>query len=410
MIPSAARAGGRILSAFVITASSLLMAADANSGGEEHPESGWRSIIGQLQSVKQEQADVLSEIHAELVGRAQVEDPDLLPRLRPEPPKPRPHGYGLLPEILPNSDGAPKEPRRTAYSLRELEQWYMKALERTGALADGAKDAELVHAVERYETERKTFRNLEKHLAYHDFWQNAAIENKIFFNKKRELLAVAEAWSIDGQKSGEPFPRAVIDALAPFQPSSRVTLSRPRPDAYVLTVPVLTDITETSFLEDFTSCVEGEFEGAISSEGASFVLDIQLRTISTNELYDSVPPKPGQIIDTKSHVARFPAGELIVTTGARSTHAFVARAVVLGSKSLSCRTLSHEFCHLLGFNDAYLRAPLDQADGDYGVVFVEWSGLSKNLMGAPGTGTIDRSMIDRLIQAYSSPAERLSQN
>ena len=65
--------------------------------------------------------------------------------------------------------------------------------------------------------------------------------------------------------------------------------------------------------------------------------------------------------------------------------------------------LAHEFGHLLGFEDAYLRG----YDGDpvdpYGVVIVEWSGLSSDLMGDSTRGQVNDEMINRLISAYGGP-------
>ena len=73
---------------------------------------------------------------------------------------------------------------------------------------------------------------------------------------------------------------------------------------------------------------------------------------------------------------------------------------MLGSDPLARRTLAHEFGHLLGFTDAYLRGFEGDPAGPFGVVFVEWWGLQQDLMGDAGRGRVSRDMIARLIEAY----------
>jgi hypothetical protein len=64
------------------------------------------------------------------------------------------------------------------------------------------------------------------------------------------------------------------------------------------------------------------------------------------------------------------------------------------------RVLAHEFGHLLGFVDAYLRGYEGDPDGPFGVRVVEWTGLMDNLMGGPAAGRVTREMIEQLLAAY----------
>jgi hypothetical protein len=66
----------------------------------------------------------------------------------------------------------------------------------------------------------------------------------------------------------------------------------------------------------------------------------------------------------------------------------------------SRRALAHEFGHLLGFGDAYLRGFDRAAKSAFGVVLVEWTGLRHDLMGNPSGGRVDATLIDRLLQEY----------
>ena len=99
---------------------------------------------------------------------------------------------------------------------------------------------------------------------------------------------------------------------------------------------------------------------------------------------------------------RFPAGSLLLTTGGASTHAWTGQWIALGPEELSRHTLAHEFSHLLGFGDAYLRGFEGKPDDRYGLVLVEWTGLQDDLMGNVRGGRVTRGMIETLLEAYGS--------
>jgi hypothetical protein len=74
--------------------------------------------------------------------------------------------------------------------------------------------------------------------------------------------------------------------------------------------------------------------------------------------------------------------------------------IFLGTDPESRRTLAHEFGHLLGFSDAYVRGYDGDPGGEYGAVIVEWTGLSDDLMGSPGRGRVSSEMIETILTAY----------
>jgi len=80
--------------------------------------------------------------------------------------------------------------------------------------------------------------------------------------------------------------------------------------------------------------------------------------------------------------------------------ALTGRAVLLGCCEISPNVLAHEFGHLLGFDDAYLRGFDGDPGGAYGAVLVEWVGLFDDLMGYPAGGAVSRTMLERLLSAY----------
>ena len=104
--------------------------------------------------------------------------------------------------------------------------------------------------------------------------------------------------------------------------------------------------------------------------------------------------------DVETHRSLFPGCPLVLTTGASSTNALVGDRIVLDTSPVSRRTLAHEFGHLLGFSDAYIRGYDGEPDDPYGVVLVEWTGLTDDLMGSPGGGQVNEEMIEKLITAY----------
>ncbi len=72
---------------------------------------------------------------------------------------------------------------------------------------------------------------------------------------------------------------------------------------------------------------------------------------------------------------------MILTTGTESTHSWQGRSILFGPAPIRRNSLAHEFGHLLGFNDAYLRGFEGDPNDPYGVVLVEWGGLLDDLMG-----------------------------
>ena len=76
--------------------------------------------------------------------------------------------------------------------------------------------------------------------------------------------------------------------------------------------------------------------------------------------------------------------------------------MLLGPGKVTPRTLAHEFGHLLGFSDAYLRGYDGRPDDRFGVVLVEWSGLLDDLMGDSRGGRVSEAMTERLLEAYGA--------
>jgi hypothetical protein len=86
-----------------------------------------------------------------------------------------------------------------------------------------------------------------------------------------------------------------------------------------------------------------------------------------------------------------------LTTGALTSH-FYRDAIVLGPEDITPSVLAHEFGHVLGFNDAYIRGYKDL--GKNGFQVMEIVADPEDIMGAPDTGAVLRRHFDRILEQY----------
>jgi hypothetical protein len=108
------------------------------------------------------------------------------------------------------------------------------------------------------------------------------------------------------------------------------------------------------------------------------------------------------VIDLQAHIARFPPSVAVLTTGAGSTHVTAGRAIVVSPHDAPRRMLAHEFGHLLGFRDAYLRGWRDA--GADGYVITELVVDQTDIMGNSKTGVVRASHFARLLAQKDVPA------
>src|SRR5262249_46239688 len=141
-------------------------------------------------------------------------------------------------------------------------------------------------------------------------------------------------------------------------------------------------------------------------------VDLNIVYVSSEELYPEGRPANGTPISILRHVARFPASGAILTTGAQTTHV-QNNAIVLGPHSVTPRLLAHEFGHILGFRDGYVRG-YRNLRGD-GFQIMEVISDPADIMAAPLSGMVLRSHFEALLRHAAglpqSPSEpRLSKN
>jgi len=105
-------------------------------------------------------------------------------------------------------------------------------------------------------------------------------------------------------------------------------------------------------------------------------------------------------MEISRHLTRFPSGAAILTTGALTTHVR-GHAIVLGPHPISPQVLAHEFGHVLGFRDRYVRGYKDL--GEHGFQVLEVVADHDDIMAATAHGTVQRAHFLKLLDARARP-------
>lgn len=328
---------------------------------------------------------------------------ELIVRLQKKPPAPRPRGYGVIPPLLPDLPLDTKPLRNRRYSLEEVTTAFARDVRDAALLASRAETAaDMAQAVTDYERLQQRLDFLQAQVSYHRHWQRAVPEHRPWFEaqnrKGTRVASLAKLLTDPAQgEAAQRMQKQVREEIAPFVPTAGLRCRQHESGRPELQVAVITDLHDETMLAMFRGAVEREWTAVAREHGLELTLD--LRAIRDDE-WVSPPPPPGEVVDVTAHLKRFPKDALVLTTGAASMHAMLGRAIVLGGDPVRPRELAHEFGHLLGFQDAYLRTFEGQPSDPFGVVLVEWEGILPDLMGASSTGAVSAAMIERLIAAY----------
>lgn len=338
-----------------------------------------------------------------LVLRSTVEEvePELLAEINDPPPEPIEYGYQILPPIVapPNSGlSGDRPPQARSYSWPITQQYVDNENERLARaesrLSDAARTRDLSALAELVDQYRLLVDNqkiIDQHVQYNRFWQRTVAEDRPRFDRLTELYK--------SMVNGDPdIVRTIREALGQPTVPSFLRVDRSRGEV-VLRLPVYTDILDGAYLRQVEEAVEDTWR--VSDSGTRYVLDIEFRFVSVEDLYaGQEPPSRGDHLDLEAHAARFPTDGAILTTGAESTHAFPGRSVLLGSGEVSPRTLAHEFGHLLGFRDGYIRGYRDL--GADGFEILELTSAFDDIMSAPGEGGVAPAHFRLIVDAVGS--------
>jgi hypothetical protein len=366
----------------------------------------WENVLAGLEKQLDQLLRTLENARGVLRVRAQAENPDFVARLYLE--RPRRAGYQVVPAIRHDKPLASVTPRQRTYSLEVLHERVAPILREAVDLNERAF-AKPSPALEPLVTEfgrlRGQLHDLEERFAYHSQWQRAVVEQGAFFAERNRIAAsIGEMQAV--QASGGSADRvaalrqAVQERVTEFAPTTNLAIKINGDGIRILPVAVYTDIEDEEFLQAFREGVESAFKDSEAARSQRFAVRLEIRHLTATELYPQGAPARGTAISVKEHLARYPEGALILTTGGKSTHSWVGRNITLGPDPITPRTLAHEFGHLLGFSDAYLRSYQGDPRDPYGVVLLEWTGLIDNLMGSPAVGRVTEAMIETLIDTY----------
>jgi len=253
---------------------------------------------------------------------------------------------------------------------------------------------EIEPLVTSFEQSLKQLRNLEDNLDYHEQWQNAVVRSPVYFRNKNKLVALARQMNMLITNNESPqrvaeLREQLVQSVASFRSTSGLSILSLNEGQKVLPVTVCTDIEDQNFLQDFHAGVQEAFTRSSPARAHRFSVDLKWRMIKADILYLNGAPD-----SMDEHRALFEDCPLVLTTGASSTSAMVGDRIFLGTEPVSRRTLAHEFGHLLGFEDAYLRGYDGEPGDDYGVIVVEWTGLTDEVMIAALITAYDESVLE----------------
>jgi hypothetical protein len=411
------------------TISFLALAAVAAAPAPEP----WSARGAQVRAAAAAYAARLDRFYSVLSARLQEEAADLSPRLQAAEAKPLASGYQVLPRLLPETPPPAVPPRavlsrwdwRWAQTLVGRETAVLEPLEadlaRAATLAPSERRPVYEKLAAAYPPLPESQRNVDAYIAYNQLWQESIAGNKAIYDRQTQLEnAVLERQTVrDALASSAGTPGRAPDAVLRAREAelSRVihaatdgvaTLpfiraERPSAHAWIVTVPFETDIQDEAFLGAFRSALEEAWRVVDGPDEYRVV--VTLTRLTPAELYrGAAPPKPGDPIDLSKHLAHFPEGAAVLTTGAVVTHVTGGRCIVIGPNDLSPHDLAHELGHILGFKDVYFRGYKDL--GADGFEVHEVVAETGDIMG--GRGPVRKEQLRSVIEAIeghgASPA------
>jgi tetratricopeptide (TPR) repeat protein len=381
----------------------------------------------------------------------------LLPELDKQPPEKRDYGYQLIPEILPDPDAAcadtslvadakPYRPHSNRFSWAITEARIDKNVGRlvdslnsglkalTEISIPGEREQAIEEMVESYLELQKEHRFIEGMIQHNWLWQREISLRKPKYDKSTrvhdaivERTLLIDALSADNDEDYENALQKTAYAGANYAglktelsaridtsnelirvasrgltPRDHVRFEQPRPHLWIFHIPVITDIEDQVFLQEFKEAVEQRW--CLRDGEDEFRIEIELRQLSAVAPYDNgsntaesdnikVPGK-GEQINLVQHCRKFPKDAARLSSGARKTY-IRAGCMFVGPEDVAESTLVHEFGHLLGFGDEYVRGYRDLGTEGYEILEILPDG--KDIMASTGAGGIHRYHFTSLV-------------
>jgi hypothetical protein len=334
----------------------------------------------------------LQQLRTAVLDTLNAAAPDMASRLDPAPP-PVPQGYQLLPRLLPDAPQPADTGRRASlYSWPWTDTLIDRGMLRIDSLGlalarAGKQRSDYERLVTEFNGVVADRRLIDAHVEHNWFWQRAIAADPVRFGRSSRMIESV-------LRGG-----ASADLAPPAMPRVRMVLEDSGSGPVTIRVPMLTDIDDTAFAHAAVSTIERLWTARVGER--QYRVRVDLRYVSPFALYcvastsGCTPPARGAVIDPAAHAARFPADLAVLTTGGTQPYVLAGRAMILGPRDLGARTLAHEFGHILGFDDAYLRGyrPL----GGDGYAIIELVPDRADIMASSGVGESQPRHFEQLV-------------
>lgn len=337
------------------------------------------------------------ELRAAVQRHAPAEEAaPLLRRLQDVPPQTNRWGYQMLPRIV--DIAQPTTPISNFSYSWDLTDNYVTGeitrliraqtdLARLTAVGPDDKLPLLSDLVDQYREMVKNQRTVDQYIQYNRFWQREIAADRPRFDKLTQVYTM--------MKSGSPdIAEAIRSALGKPKAPRFIEVRRQGSRSVTLEVRVYTDIDDDAYVDQMKSVIENIWRA--EEGGVQYAVKVDFRKRSLKD-----PPDDGAHINLDQHVAQFPSDGGVITTGAQFTFGSVGRYVGLGPGELAPRTLAHEFGHILGFTDGYIRGYTDL--GEKGFEILELTSFFDDIMSAPREGRVQPAHFKLLMESLAVP-------
>jgi hypothetical protein len=355
-------------------------------------------VEARLRGHRESLAEFRESLRAAIAKNLRREEAEpLLGQMSEAPPQTGVYGYQILPRIA----EAPAEaatPSSFTYSWAVTEGYIdgeTQKLDRAraglGRAAAGQSQPPFSELVREYRSLLRNQRTVDQYVQYNRFWQRAIAEDRRRFDELTELYHRLKSGSSD--TAG-----AIRQVLGTPRVPRFLQVRRNGAQQVVLRVPVYTDLEDDGFLDQAKAVIEDYWR--VEEDGIRYILEVEYRKRPASQLYGRNAPRRGDNLDVTAHVGRFPSDGAVLTSGAEFTYAGVGRYIALGPGDLSPRIFAHEFGHLLGFADGYIRGYRDL--GEQGFEILELTAFFDDIMSAPRQGRVQATHFRLLLEARGS--------
>jgi hypothetical protein len=352
-----------------------------------------------------------------LSARFEEDAPELKPKLAP--PSPVAFGYQILPNLTndPAATNQRSRIRLSPFSWPRTDSIIGRGRDSLAALELRFDSASRLPAVDRkraYAPITDSYKRLvdgqkfmESLIQYNRLWQSEIARLTEGYRRNNSLRDAAlsrQALMDSVARADASFRQAVqprIDSLSSRLHSALkkgltpdfIRVDHPAEHAWVVTVPIYTDIADSAFVARAKETIENGWHVVDGADDFSVRLDI--RRIARSQLFaNTAVPANGEHIDVTAHLRRFPQDGIVLTTGANTTYVY-GQSIILGPNAIPRRTLVHEFGHMLGFRDGYFRSYEDLGENGFNVVEIILD--PNDIVTTPENGKASRQHFDQVL-------------